>query len=119
MARAKTGKKIAPRKAAKKATRKIAKKIAKKPAKRASAKAAAIVARPAMAAIEKRRVKKAQAAEVRLAVTAPVRVVPAPRPMSPARRMSMPVSAERPIAPVQLRQPSLSQRELPPYDDAK
>ena len=119
MARAKARKKIAPRKAAKKITKKSTKKVAKKPSKRASAKAAAIVARPAKAAIGKRRVTKAQAAEVRLPLTAPVRVVPAPRPMSPAHRMPMPVSVDRPIAPIQLRQPSLFQRELPPHDETK
>ena len=114
MARAKARKKIAPRKATKKIAKKATKKIAKK-----SAKAAAIVARPAKSAIGNRRVTKARSAEVRLPLTAPVRVVPAPRPMSPAHRMPMPVSVDRPIAPIQLRQPSLFERELPPHDDTK
>ena len=90
-----------------------------KAAKKVTGKTATVAARPTRSAIGNRRVKKAPSPEVRLAVTAPVRVAPAPRPMSPARRMPMPVSADRPIAPVQLRQPSLSQRELPPYDDTK
>ena len=114
MAKAKARKKKVPQKAAKKLAKRVTKKVTKKPAK-----ATTVVARPAKVAIGNRRVTKARAAEVRLPLTAPVRVVPTPRPAAPAPRMPMPVSVDRPIAPVQLRQPSLFQRELPPHDGKK
>lgn len=85
----------ASKKVAKKAAKKVARKVVKSSAKRASEKAA----------------------EVRLPLTAPVRVAPSPRPLSPGQRMPMPIQGDRPIAPVQLRQPSLFQRELPLRND--
>jgi hypothetical protein len=92
MAKAKAKKKKAPLKAAKRP----AKKVAKKPAR-----------------------KVAKAADVRLPVTAPVRVTPAPRAKSPGRPMPMPVAVDRPAARIQFRQPSLFERNLPPHDDAE
>ena len=119
MAKAKARTKKAPFKAAKKLVRKPPKKVATKVAKKAIGKTATVVARPTKSAVGNRRAKKAPSAEVRLPLTTPVRVAPAPRPRPQAQRLPMPVSVERPIGRVQLRQPSLFQRELPPHDGKK
>jgi hypothetical protein len=76
-----------------------------------------VVAHPSKSAIGGRKVAASPARDIRLPLSVPVRVQPAPRAAAPARPMPMPVSIDRPAAPVQLRQPRLFGRELPSSDD--